>query len=247
MRGLKWQALVVLASGLVFIGCGGEGEKQLSTKELEGSVKTQYAQELHGEESELGTLRVTSVDCVKKSDREAKCLADVEGALAGRVPIEVTIGEDGEFIYEAESASASLTPAAPSGEIDDSEIDGQARLEGQVALSPVESLEGSEDAQGIAAVAERDGERQLIVQATLPNNGRNEAYQIWLYNSDTDGLSLGAQVADQQGNFQGAGPLPDNFEDYEFIDVSREPIRGPEAHSGDSVLRGAIDDLAPIP
>ena len=85
------------------------------------------------------------------------------------------------------------------------------------------------------------------MQARLPNNGRNEAYQVWLYNSDEDAVSLGAQVADQQGNFQGAGPLPDNFEDYQFIDVSREPIRGPEAHSGDSVLRGALADLAAVP
>ncbi len=123
----------------------------------------------------------------------------------------------------------------------------QARLVGQLPLAAVESLEGSDDAQGIAAIAERSGQRQLIVQARLPNNARNEAYQVWLYNSDEDAVSLGAQVADQQGNFQGAGPLPENFEDYEFIDVSREPIRGPEAHSGDSVLRGALAELAAVP
>jgi len=123
----------------------------------------------------------------------------------------------------------------------------QARLVGQLPLAAVEGLEGSQDAQGIAAIAERGGQRQLIVQARLPNNTRNEAYQVWLYNSDDDAISLGAQVADQQGNFQGAGPLPENFEDYQFIDVSREPIRGPEGHSGNSVLRGALADLAEVP
>lgn len=125
--------------------------------------------------------------------------------------------------------------------------DEQARLVGQLPLAPVEGLEGSNNAQGIAAIAERGGQRQLIVQARLPNNERNEAYQVWLYNSDEDAISLGAQIADQQGNFQGAGPLPQNFEEYEFIDVSREPVRGPEAHSGNSVLRGALADLAAVP
>ena len=139
-------------------------------------------------------------------------------------PIGVLGGDD-----EGDSAADATTAAAE-----------QPRLVGSLPLAPVESLEGSTDAQGLAAVAERGGQQQLIVQARLPRNARDEAYQVWLYNSDEDAVSLGAQVADQQGNFQGAGPLPEDYERYEFIDVSREPIRGPEAHSGDSVLRGAI-------
>jgi hypothetical protein len=148
-------------------------------------------------------------------------------------PIGLLGGDD-----DSEPAADATTTAA---------TDEQARLVGQLPLAPVESLEASNDAQGIAAVAERGGERQLIVQAKLPKNARDEAYQVWLYNSDEDAVSLGAQVADPQGNFQGAGPLPDDFERYKFIDVSREPIQGPEAHSGDSVLRGALDQLAPVP
>ncbi len=120
----------------------------------------------------------------------------------------------------------------------------QARLVGQLPLAPVESVEGSQEVQGLAAIAERAGQSQLIVQAQLPRTQRSEAYQVWLYNSDKDAVSLGAQVADQQGNFQGAGPLPENFEDYQFIDVSREKVRGPATHSGKSVLRGALADLA---
>ena len=45
-----------------------------------------------------------------------------------------------------------------------------------------------------------------------------------------DAKSVGAQVTDAQGNYQGAGPLPDDFSQYRFIDVSREPVdqvRGP--------------------
>ena len=148
----------------------------------------------------------------------------------------LAIGGDDDAAAEKADGSPT-TPAATE----------QARLVGQLPLAPIEGLEGSETAQGLAVFAERSGQRQLIVQARLPNNRRNEAYQVWIYNSDEDALSLGAQVADQQGNFQGAGPLPENFADYKFIDVSREPIKGPEAHSGNSVLRGALADLADVP
>ncbi len=232
------------AAGLALGACGDDGGKEVSTATLERSIRADYEEQLRDELSgaSAGTVQVAGVECVKKSDREAKCFATVEGALSGRTGIDVTIGEDGEFIWDAEAAEANLTPKAEAP-LDESAEEEEARLAGSLSLTPVEDLEGDNEAQGLAAVAERGGERQLIVQAQLPRNARNEAYQIWLYNSDEDAVSLGAQVADDQGNFQGAGPLPDDFEDYEFIDVSREPIRGPDAHSGNSVLRGTLADL----
>jgi hypothetical protein len=97
---------------------------------------------------------------------------------------------------------------------------------------------------GIAVVAEQNGKRQLIVQAaSLTPSGRREAYEVWLYNSPRDARSIGAQVTDARGTYQGAGPLPANFEKYRFIDVSREPIDRNAAHSGDSVLRGRVPKL----
>ena len=123
----------------------------------------------------------------------------------------------------------------------------QARLVGQLPLAPVEGAEGAAQAQGLAVIAERVGQCQVILRARLPRNARDEAYEVWLYNSQEDAVSLGAQVADRQGNFQGAAPLPDDFEDYESIEISREPIRGPETHSGDSLLRGAVADFAAVP
>jgi hypothetical protein len=97
---------------------------------------------------------------------------------------------------------------------------------------------------GIAVVAEQNGKRQLIVQAaSLTPSGRREAYEVWLYNSPRDARSVGAQVTDARGTYQGAGPLPANFAKYRFIDVSREPIDRNAAHSGDSVLRGRVPKL----
>jgi hypothetical protein len=54
---------------------------------------------------------------------------------------------------------------------------------------------------------------------------------------------MGAQLTDRQGNYQGAGRLPENYEDFEFLDISRENVDQNAAHSGDSVLRGRLADL----
>ena len=97
---------------------------------------------------------------------------------------------------------------------------------------------------GIAIVAERNGKRQLIVQAAgLQPSGQNQAYEVWLYNSRTDAESIGAQVTDQKGNYQGAGPLPSDYAKYRYIDVSREPVNKDPSHAGDSVLRGRSTKL----
>jgi hypothetical protein len=97
---------------------------------------------------------------------------------------------------------------------------------------------------GVAIIAERGGKRQVIVQAaSLPPNKNREAYEVWLYNSPKDAKSLGAQVTDSRGTFQGAGPLPSDYAHFQFVDVSREPIDQNRAHSGDSVLRGKIGKL----
>jgi hypothetical protein len=96
---------------------------------------------------------------------------------------------------------------------------------------------------GIAVVAQRSKQRQVIVQATLPPNQQRQAYEVWLYNSPTDAKSLGAQVTNAQGTYQGAGPLPRDYARYKFIDVSREPIDRNRSHSKQSILRGRMPKL----
>ena len=120
-----------------------------------------------------------------------------------------------------------------------------ARIIGQLVLKPVGNTD-SKDA-GVAVVAERGGQRQLIVQAQLTPSKNRQAYEVWLYNSPTDARSLGAQVTDQKGTFQGAGPLPANFERFKFIDVSVENVDQNRKHSGNSVLRGQLDQLQAPP
>ena len=117
---------------------------------------------------------------------------------------------------------------------------GQPKLVGQTVLRPVE---GNKQGGGVAVVAERSGQRQLIVQAQLPPSRRRQAYEVWLYNSDGDSQSIGAQVTDKQGRYQGAGPLPKDFDKFEFIDISREAIDRNAKHSGTSFLRGPLAPL----
>ncbi|HEX2231771.1 MAG TPA: anti-sigma factor [Thermoleophilaceae bacterium] len=107
---------------------------------------------------------------------------------------------------------------------------------------------GDGSAAGIAVIAEQDGRRQVIVQAAnLPPTQRGQAYEVWLYNSPRDARSLGAQVTDQRGTYQGAGPLPDDYRRFRFVDVSLEPIDRNRAHSGQSVLRGRVGRLRQAP
>ena len=116
----------------------------------------------------------------------------------------------------------------------------QAQLVGQAELERV----GRGDAQGVAVIARRGGEFQLLVQARgLEPSGRGSAYEVWLYNSRRDAQSLGGQVTDNDGSLQGAGPLPATFRSYRFVDISREKIDRNADHSDDSVLRIPIPDL----
>ena len=125
----------------------------------------------------------------------------------------------------AGTASDESTPAAE-----------QPEILGQLELQPVEGEEGG----GVALVTEQAGQQLLVIQARLEPSQANEAYEVWLYNSDSDAQSLGAQVTDEQGTYQAAGPLPPDFEQYEFIDISREPTNQDAEHSGESVLRARI-------
>ena len=99
---------------------------------------------------------------------------------------------------------------------------------------------------GIAIVVERNGKKQLLVQAArLTPSGQSEGYYVWLYNSPSDSKSLGGQVTDQNGNYQAIGPLPADYKNYKFIDITRQQIAdsGAVKHSGDSVLRGKMPTL----
>ena len=99
---------------------------------------------------------------------------------------------------------------------------------------------------GIAIVVQRNGKKQLLVQAAnLAPSGQSEGYYVWLYNSPDDAKSLGGQVTDQQGNYQALGAFPADYENYRYIDITRQQVgNDPNVqHSGESVLRGTMPKL----
>jgi hypothetical protein len=111
---------------------------------------------------------------------------------------------------------------------------------GQLLLRP----QSGEKGVGVALISEQDGESLLLVQGReLQRTREGQAYEVWLFNRQDDAVSMGAQLTDRQGNYQGAGQLPENWQDYEFLDVSRENVDQNAAHSGDSVLRGRLDQI----
>lgn len=113
----------------------------------------------------------------------------------------------------------------------------QVRVLGELVLS------GSANGKGVAVIAQRGTQRQLIVEASLPQSKQGEAYVVWLMNSPQDAVSVGAQVADNKNRFQGAGPLPANYQRYKFIDVTRQKITANTTYGGTSVLRGSLNNL----
>lgn len=117
------------------------------------------------------------------------------------------------------------------------------RVLGQVLLRPASGQQGV----GRATLAEQGGRRVLVVQAQdLGRVARDEVLEVWLYNSDDDARSLGAQQV-RRGRFQGLGDLPADAARYRFIDVSREQADRNPRHSGDSVLRGDLNDVEGAP
>ena len=123
---------------------------------------------------------------------------------------------------------------------------GQPEVLGQIPLEAV----GGAEAQGVAYLLRQGDQQVLAVTAQLPPlpaSQRKAAYNVWLYNDTDDAASIGAQFTNARGAYQGVGPLPEDFDKYEFIDVSRQPFNKQTGHSGDSVLRGELANLEPVP
>jgi hypothetical protein len=94
---------------------------------------------------------------------------------------------------------------------------------------------------GQAIIAEQEGKPIILISAVgLEPSPKNTAYQVWLYNSDSDRRSLGAQVTDQQGNFGVSQALPANYKSFKFIDMTLSSVKGEQVQTGESVLRGSL-------
>jgi Sigma-70, region 4 len=129
---------------------------------------------------------------------------------------------------------------------DDEEEPSQASAGSQQEGGDTDGGRISTQTQGQAIVARQQGANQVLVTATgLEPSTQNTAYQVYLANSETDRRSLGATVTDQQGNLQAGARLPENFRDYEFIDLASVTVSGrgqnQRFEDGPTVLRGLLE------
>jgi Sigma-70, region 4 len=146
------------------------------------------------------------------------------------------------------SSSSSTTPTTasttPSGT---STTGGQVQVVGGIALNP---LGKNNKSTGVAYIVQQGSQRYVVIQAKvppLPSNQKVAAYEVWLYNSNTDARSLGAQYTNAQGVLQGRAPLPADVGKFKSIDISRELFADKNAgHSNNSLLRGDFSSIKPV-
>ena len=95
---------------------------------------------------------------------------------------------------------------------------------------------------GDARLLDDSGELLLEVDLpALPAAPDGVVYEVWLIDPDTSELqTLGPDRRSEQRLVVPAGIDPAQFA---LVDVSREPVDGEPAHSGDSIVRGLLEPV----
>ncbi len=108
-----------------------------------------------------------------------------------------------------------------------------------LAAAALEALPDWPSAAGAATLAERaDGQRVLRVELDTEVEG-DAVREVWLLTPEVDGLISLGYLTGSSGEFL----VPDSVDLARFsvVDVSAEPLDGDPTHSGDSIVRGALD------
>jgi hypothetical protein len=151
----------------------------------------------------------------------------------------------GAFSSDKKASSSASSGSTTSG-TSTTPSQAQVQVVGGIALNPI----GGTKAQGVAYIVQQGAQRYVVVQAQvppLPNNQKVAAYEVWLYNSNSDARSLGAQYTNNQGVLQGRAPLPADVTKFKAIDISRELFSDKNAgHGNSSVLRGTFASIKPV-
>jgi hypothetical protein len=113
----------------------------------------------------------------------------------------------------------------------------QGQVVAQAVLTPIgKSFKGT----GAALVYQSGNQALAVVRAKLPRSTGKNKYVLWLYDGSKGYVGLAGDVTDKQGNFQGAAPLPSNWQNYRFIDLTYQPTPGRKPQHGRSVMRGPL-------
>ncbi|WP_407643335.1 anti-sigma factor [Cellulomonas rhizosphaerae] len=106
-----------------------------------------------------------------------------------------------------------------------------------VATATLDPLPGW-SAQGTAKVeTSRDGTRVLVVD--VDEKSDDDGFrEVWLLTPDVKGLVSIGTLEGSSGRFDLPAGL--DLSQYSVVDISQEPFDGNPAHSGDSIVRGAL-------
>lgn len=118
--------------------------------------------------------------------------------------------------------------------------DAPADEEVPLASARLEALPGWTDSSGEARIEQAgSGARQLVLDVAAPAS-EGGYREVWLIADDLSGLvSLGI-LEGSQGRFDIPAGL--DLTEFSLVDVSEEHFDGDPSHSGDSVVRGALED-----
>ncbi|MEA2369163.1 MAG: hypothetical protein QOF65_1011 [Thermoleophilaceae bacterium] len=227
-------------------------EDRVRARERERAGKRPL-REIEAEEDEKPQKRERAAGDLSPEAQAALKRRRIVGAVAGvallAALVIAVLAIAGVFSSDSKksSSSSSNTTASttPSGT---STTAGQQQVQvvGGIALNPI----GKTKAQGVAYVVQQGNQRYVVIQAQvppLPNNQKVAAYEVWLYNSNQDARSLGAQYTNAQGVLQGRAPLPADVGKFKSIDISRELFADKNAgHGNSSVLRGDFSSIKPV-
>ncbi len=108
-----------------------------------------------------------------------------------------------------------------------------------LAAAQLEALPAWSGANGQATVSERaDGERVIRV-ALDAEVDESLVREVWLLTENVDGLISLGLLTGATGEF--VIPASVDLSLYSVVDISAEPLDGDPTHSGDSIVRGALE------
>jgi Sigma-70, region 4 len=185
---------------------------------------------------------------IPESDRSARRAAASEGVAAGSPLGPGALAGRGRLLAAAGGALALILVIVlvwPIGVLTGGDDDDGGNQTAQNASSSTGNGNGKTKTQGAAVIAKQQGKTQILVQATgLEPSTRTQAYQVWLYDSQSKRKSLGATATDTSGNLQVVGQLPADYKSWKYVDVTSVTVTGTgnnqSVKTGASVLRGQL-------
>ena len=107
-----------------------------------------------------------------------------------------------------------------------------------LATATLEPLPGWQATGSAVVETSPDGSRVLVVDLSKSMTAPDAFQEVWLLTPDVSGLVSLGNLDGATGRFDLPAGL--DLTKYSVVDVSQEALDGNPAHSGDSIVRGAL-------